>query len=200
MKLRLFASLLVFLGSYFPLSLILLAQDIDYSVFTLDDDKSQLEAICNLTLKNPDFSLTILGICCFCFLASLVAINCILPKTPIRIKEATYVPAELMNYTLPYIVSFMSTDYQQTEKFVGLLIFLGWMFLIIHRSGQTFMNPLLIVFGWRHYEVTYNFAGGDQDYVGNALSKDRLAPNIFCKQRMYQDISIVRVDRDRELN
>jgi hypothetical protein len=53
-----------------------------------------------------------------------------------------------MNYVLPYVVSFMSIDYQVTGKFVGFLIFLGWMFLITYKSGQIMLNPLLTVFGW----------------------------------------------------
>ena len=100
-----------------------------------------------------------------------------------------------MNYTLPYIVSFMSIDYQQTEKFIGLIIFLGWMFLITHRSGQIFMNPVLIVFGWRHYEIKYTFINGNHDFVGSALSKGRLEPNLFCKLKAFQDILIIKINQ-----
>ena len=195
MQLRLIVSLMIFLGSYFPLSLILLAQDLDYSVFNADSNKSTLEAICNVTLKHPAFSLSILGICLVCLSISIIVLHAVAPKTPIQIRDATYVPTELMNYTLPYIVSFMSIDYQQTEKFIGLMIFLAWMFLITHRSGQTFMNPVLIVFGWRHYEIKYKFIGDGEDFVGSALSKDRLEPNTFCKQRSFQDILIVKINQ-----
>ena len=38
-----------------------------------------------------------------------------------------------MNYTLPYVVSFMSIEYHDTGKFVGLIIFLAWMFWITYR-------------------------------------------------------------------
>ena len=96
-----------------------------------------------------------------------------------------------MNYTLPYVVSFMSFGYQETGKFVGLIVFLGWMFLISHRSGQVILNPLLIVFGWRHYEIKYIFAGDSRELNAKALSKDTLEPGMHCNQTFLQDILVV---------
>jgi hypothetical protein len=86
--------------------------------------------------------------------------------------EVKYVPADLMNYTLPYVVSFMSIEYQDTGKFIGLIIFLGWMFWITFRAGQIILNPLLIAFGWRLYDIKYRYAGSQNLYSGFALVKD----------------------------
>jgi hypothetical protein len=119
------------------------------------------------------------------------------PKTPIKVKEAKYIPAELMNYTLPYVVSFMTFDYQETGKFIGLIIFLAWVFLITHRSGQVILNPLLIVFGWRHYEVKYQFSGSEKVYLGHGLSRDKIEPGEPCLQSIIQDIMIITLDEKR---
>lgn len=122
---------------------------------------------------------------------SLVALWSIRPKTVIDISEVKHVPAELMSYTLPYVVSFMSLEYQETGKFVGLIIFLFWIFLITYRSGQLILNPLLVVLGWRLYEVKYRFPGDTKTYTGKALSKAHLEPDIRYKQLQAQDILVI---------
>ena len=194
MQLRIYAAALIFVGSYFPLSLILLAQDINYSVFSDVTNNIALASGCNSILKNPNFSIPIAAFSFACFGITIIALHLAAPKTLIRLTDTKHVPADLMNYTLPYVVSFMSFDYQETGKFVGILIFLGWMFLISHRSGQVILNPLLIVFGWRHYELKYVFAGDDRELSGQALSKDVLETGMHCKQSAVQDILVLRVD------
>lgn len=191
MPLRIYAAALIFVGSYFPLSLILLAQDINYSVFSSAQHIGRPEVEFAAVLKNPNFSITIAAFSFACFVLTIVALQLAAPKTLIKLTDAKYIPADLMNYTLPYIVSFMSFDYQETGKFIGILIFLGWMFLISHRSGQVILNPLLIVFGWRHYELKYVFAGDDRELTGRALSKDVLERGMHCKQSAVQDILVL---------
>ena len=194
MQLRIYAAALLFVGSYFPLSLILLAQDINYSAFSDATNNVALGLGCSTILKNPNFSIPIATFSFVCFILTIVVLQLATPKTLIKLTDAKHVPADLMNYTLPYVVSFMSFDYQETGKFVGILIFLGWMFLISHRSGQVILNPLLIVFGWRHYELKYVFAGDDREFRGQALSKDVLEPGMHCKQSAVQDILVLRVN------
>jgi hypothetical protein len=155
MRFRVLVAAAVFLGSYLPLSLILLAQDYDYGA----SHPSFCWALwrrccCSLPFKNPIFAIGILATCAVCFVITLTSLASIRPKEEIRVTEAKYTPADLMNYTLPYIVSFMSISYQESGKFVGFLIFLGWMFWITYKSGQIILNPLLIVLGWRLYEVS----------------------------------------------
>ncbi len=99
-----------------------------------------------------------------------------------------------MSYTLPYVVSFMSLDYQDTGKFVGLLIFLGWMFLITYRSGQLILNPLFAVLGWRFYEIKYTFPGSSAEYLGRVLSKALLEPGKRYSHSVVQDILIIKRD------
>lgn len=189
---RFIASLIIFLGSYFPLSLILLAQDYRYELSTaplcwpIDGEG------CTFPLKNGTLPLVLFGICLTCLLLSIVALATVRPKVPIDIREAKYIPSEFMAYTLPYVVSFMSLEYQDTGKLFGLLIFLGWMFVITHRSRQLVLNPLLIVFGWRLYEITYCYPGNHQARTGWALSKDSVEPNTRTDVATVQDIMIIK--------
>jgi hypothetical protein len=197
---RFVASVVVFVGSYLPLSLILLVQDFRYDLLdgALCWPFGESSTDCVLPLRNAGFSLTILACCLFCFLISLGALATTRPKIPVDILETKYIPAELMSYTLPYVVSFMSLDYQETGKFLGLIIFLAWMFLITHRSGQLILNPLLIVFGWRLYEIRYVFPSNNKEYVGRALSRQSLEPHTRYNQTVIQDVMIIRGKRPKE--
>lgn len=130
----------------------------------------------------------------FCFLTYIVAVislSLIEPKQDVTIVEAKYIPTDLMNYTLPYIVSFMSVDYQDTGKFVGFAVFLGWMFWISYRSGHIILNPILIALKWRLYETSYHFVGSTTPLSGWALAKGDLLPGTH-KQSQLQDIQIIK--------
>lgn len=193
MQFRFFSSLAVFLGSYLPLGIILLVQDIDYSNYQpccWEFWKSSCGWMPEL--KNPYFSLPIFALSAACFAVAMYSLTSAKPKNPVNISAAKYIPAELMSYTLPYVVSFMSLDYQQTGKFVGLIVFLLWMFWITHRSGQLLLNPIFIAFGWRLHEISFSFPGSDKLHQGRALSKGTLSSDTQYIHVLIQDIMIVK--------
>ena len=97
-----------------------------------------------------------------------------------------------MNYTLPYVVSFMSIGYQETGKLVGLTIFLAWMFWITYKSGQVILNPVLAVFGWRLYEIQYVFPGDRTLRNGRALARGNVESGESYPHVLVQDIVILR--------
>lgn len=194
MQFRVLMAFAVFLGSYLPLSLILLAQNYDYAMRHQTFCWAFWTGECSLPFKNPAFAVGILVACLACFVITLGALAAVRPKQEIRVREAKHIPADLMNYTLPYIVSFMSIDYQEPAKFVRFVIFLGWMFWIIYKSGQIILNPLLIVLGWRLYEVSYSFAGSDNSQSANALVKGRIEAGQRYRQTPVQDILIIKSD------
>lgn len=193
MKIRLIASSAIFLGSYLPLAIILLVQDARYSLIEngLCWHVWRQPSSCVVPLAHPALSLTIVGICSISFCLTLVTLSVSRPKLPIKIVEAKYIPAELMSYTLPYVVSFMSVGYQETGKFVGIIIFLAWMFWITHKSGQILLNPLLTVFGWRLYEIKYAVNGNTIVHNGRALAKDVVEPDCQYRQVAIQDILVL---------
>jgi hypothetical protein len=189
------ASVAIFLGSYLPLTVILLAQDANYSL-----SRSDLcwrvfskNPSCVLPFAHPAFSLTTLVICFSCFCLTLVTLSEAKPKLPIKVTEAKYIPAELMSYSLPYVVSFMSIGYQETGKFVGFVIFLAWMFWITHKSGQILVNPLLAAFGWRLYEIKYCFLGTTAIHSGRALVRGAIESGQTYPHAAIQDIVVLRL-------
>ena len=75
-------------------------------------------------------------VCLICLLVTMTALAVVKPGPKIAITSARHVPADLMNYTLPCIVSFMSLDYADLTKLAGFAVFLAWILVITLRSGQ----------------------------------------------------------------
>lgn len=199
MRLRLSVSIMVFLASYLPLSVILLAQDFRFEAVgePLCNPFSQ-DISCEMPFSNAEFSVTIFFVCLLCLLVSLTAIHSVKAKRSIKITAAKHAPAELINYSIPYVVSFMSIGYDDTGKFIGLIIFLSWMFWLSHMSGQIILNPVLIAFGWRFYELNYQHAASEATHTGFALAKDEVRVGETWKHAKIRDILVLK-DADGEV-
>jgi hypothetical protein len=191
MQFRLLTAIMVFLGSYLPLAVILFSQSIDYTSWDRTFCWPISEGRCELPIHDAAYSLTLLVVTIVCFGLTVISLGLVRPAQDINIREAEYVPTDLMNYTLPYVVSFMGMNYHETDKFVGFCVFLSWMFWITHKSGQIFLNPVLIALGWRLYNITYSFAGSTDVHKGRALVKGVLEPGRY-RQSHVQDIQIIK--------
>ena len=173
MQMRLLPALILFLGSYFPLSLILLVQDIK--------DASWMEPICKITelstchlpeLTNPGRALSLLAICALSLVLFIILMKGFSAYSNLEVIDSKSVPNDLINYVFPYVVSFMGLDLGVEGKFYGFLLFISLMFLITYRSGQILMNPFLLVSGWQLYELNVLTEG--QKRCVKALSQDQI--------------------------
>ena len=196
MQLRIAFAAAVYLGSYLPLSLILLVQDVDAAAAQrgLCPLRAMIALNCTSPLKNPAWALSGVVVCALGLAATLVALRRLPPGNRITVTEIKHVPADLINYVIPYVVSFMSLDYEQGPKLVGFAVFLLWIFWITYKSGQIAMNPVLTVLGWKLYEIKYTFIPAQQTHVGRALSKDAIKPGKVYRQSAVQDVMIARGD------
>lgn len=193
MKPNIFTALIVFFGSYLPLSVILLVLNFDANAVTSNLCLNLLQESCRLPLKTPSIAIGIFLLCTICFFLSVYIIGLIRSGDhPISIVESKHIPSELMSYVLPYVVSFMTIDYQDTSKLFGILIFLFWMFWITYKSEQIIMNPMLTVLGWKLYDVKYKHQGDQQDYQGKLLSKLEVQPSQTLDVGRFQYIIIVK--------
>jgi hypothetical protein len=191
MEFRIGTAAIVFLGSYFPLSVILLAQNFQYAMLKQPLCWPLSQGACKVPLNEPIFSLSMVALTLTCLIVTVIALRLIKPSQEIEVISAKYIPTDLMNYTLPYIVSFMNIEYSDTGKFVGFFVFLLWIFWISHRSGQVILNPVLIALSWRMYEVEYKFPGSEVKHSGKALAHGHLASGSF-KQSTVQSIQIIK--------
>lgn len=202
MQLRILVAVAIYLGSYLPLAVILLAQDIDVEAARrgICPMASMVALECASPLKHPIWSLSAATICATGMAVTFLALR--LVRTPHRVKvtESKHIPADLINYVIPYVVSFISLEYEQPLKLIGFGVFLTWIFWITYRSGQIVLNPVLIAFGWKLYEVKYIYDGAKNTRVGRILSKVDIEPERSYRQGALQDVMVVRTDEgnDRE--
>lgn len=193
MQFRLFAAVMVFAGSYLPLTMILLAQDFRYELagtaicIPLPGDSSCVIPFSNYAISVPMFLFCLLGL-----VTTLAALDKVDDGNAINITTSEYVPSDLMNYTLPYVVSFMGLGYSDSGKLVGLCIFLVWMFWITHKSGQILLNPVLIAFGWRLYDVEYQFPGSGAIHNGRLIARSQIVAGKRYVQSRVQDLMVVK--------
>lgn len=181
---------MIFLGSYTPLSLILLIQDIDMSLISKPFCINLFREGCSLPLSTPQISISAMVVCVICLLVTFFAINQTNPKTKAKLTNIKPIPSELINYSLPYIVTLMSINYSETNEIFGFFIFMVWMFIINHKNGTIILNPLLSVIGWKLYEVQYKRIGESAINNGRLLYRGRLAENASIKFENIQDIMI----------
>ena len=157
MQFHFFPGFLIFLGSYLPLAIILAMQDIPAKWWSqpLCTYANLRAGVCQfIPFENPILSITFLGVAAvatFLAKASLQRIRC---PFAVEVKRLKATPNEIINYTFPYVVSFMGIAYGDPQKLLGFGVFLLWMFAITLKSGQILMNPLLLIFGWKLYEAT----------------------------------------------
>lgn len=78
---------------------------------------------------------------------------------PVKVKAIKSRSVDLINYTIPYIVSFFGFDLSKIEDVVSLIIFLLLMLLMTIKSKSVFMNPILLLAGFNLYDLEYEFDG-----------------------------------------
>lgn len=189
--LRIWVATILFLGSYLPLSMILLAQNFQYEKLGMPTCWINEDG-CSLPFRQPAISISFFLLCLVCFAMTWMLMHKISPRQRIKIAEAKHIPIDLMNYVLPYIVSFMGIDYADSGKMVGFIVFLIWMFVLIYRSDRIIMNPLFTVFGWKLYEVKHSSVGGEKILVSMVLSKVALEPDDVYRVDSIQDVLIIK--------
>lgn len=157
MQFHLLPGLLIFLGSYLPLAIILAVQDIPAKWWSqpLCTSASFNAGKCVFVpFESPILSITFLAVAALATFLAKASLQKIKYPFLVEVKRIKATPNEIINYTFPYVVSFMGIAYDDPQKLVGFGVFLLWMFAITLKSGQILMNPLLLIFGWKLYEAT----------------------------------------------
>ena len=190
MQVRILPAFVLFIGSYFPLSAVLLLQDVAESSWQLPLCRWSTLATCSLPqLANPGRAIGIVVFCAISLAIFLVILRSLKGRHEVEIVQSKTIPNDLINYVFPYVVSFMGLDLGSNGKFYGFLLFVLWMFIITYRSGQILMNPLLLVAGWQLYEVSAIIEGHNRCL--RAISKTRILPGDKLKSCVVQGIYVL---------
>ncbi len=185
MRTRTWASIVFFLSAYSPLCIVFLFQDIDYSK--------------GWEVRHPALVWAFVGlsmVSCIILVASIRAIKASFP--PVLIKKVSNRSGELINYSIPYMLSFFVMDLGDAGVLLGFAFFMLLMYVLTVKTHNIFVNPVLACFGYNLYDVTYERDG--QEYEEFFLIKGaRLRPGDRCRcVELSEQLSLV-TDRNPEV-
>lgn len=146
MKPKLLTAVLLFISAYSPLFLILAVKDFDFYE--------------NYRFFHPVgvgilLSLSVLGIILlFMTVKKIKRGNMIVTVKAVRNRSI-----DLINYTIPYIVSFFGFNLSKVEDVLALIIFLFLLLVMTLKSKSVFMNPILLIAGYNLYDLDYEYDG-----------------------------------------
>jgi hypothetical protein len=150
MKPRIFTSILLFISAYSPLILILAVKDWDFN--------------CKNYFKHPLAIYIMLGVALLSVVLLFMTVKSLKRgNMPVNVKAVKNRSADLINYTIPYIVSFFGFDLSKMEDVISLSIFLLLMLFLTIKSKSVFLNPILLLAGYNLYDLDYEF-DGKEDY------------------------------------
>ncbi|EHH1179032.1 hypothetical protein WB533_003383 [Vibrio vulnificus] len=181
-KTRLLSSIAIFISGYTPLFLIMIIKDIKEVVWLEHTFESAVWVFSKIKLpywfefKNIEIVLALL-ILSVLSLALLAYVLRNVTKRPfsIDIINAKSRSSEVVNYTIPYMISFVAFDLSKWQDIFSLFLFLSVLCLLSVRSQSVFINPILAALGYGLYDCKYNEAGNEKECV--MLSKHDLLPN-----------------------
>lgn len=170
-------SISIFFSGYAPLFLIMAIKDVSGFVWY---EKQFTESVFGmerlvfpyfLTVNNPGVVIGLLAISILTVLMLWYVVKNIADNVfPIEIVSAKSRSSEVVNYTIPYMISFVAFDLSKWQDLVSLVVFLSLLCLLSIRSQSIFINPILAAAGYGLYDCQYAEHGTVKDCV--MLSKE----------------------------
>jgi hypothetical protein len=144
MRPRAWAAVLIFLSGYSPLLVILCVRDFDFQL---------------VTFKHPRTVIALLAVAALSVILVFRALRSIQSGMPIRILSARSRATDLVNYSLPYIVSFFGLKLDDPHDMISLVILMALLFVLAFRTKALFINPILACAGYQLLEAEYEENG-----------------------------------------
>lgn len=141
-RLRPWASLLLFLSAYAPLLLILVIKDYDPQQF-------------HWLPQHPLFSAMMLLIAIGSCIGILRAVRDIQSGLSVEVTKASNKSGEMFGYTIPYMLAFLRIDLGDWQTLLSLFIFLAMLFVVAYRTQTVFVNPVLALAGYMLIDCTF---------------------------------------------
>jgi|SRR5690625_77434 len=146
MKPKLLTAILLFISAYSPLFLILAVKDFDFYE--------------SCRFAHPIGVGILLGLSVLSVILLFITVKRIKRGSMIvTVKAVRNRSIDLINYTIPYIVSFFGFNLSKIEDVLALTIFLSLLLLMTLKSKSVFMNPILLIAGYNLYDLDYEYDG-----------------------------------------
>ena len=186
--LTLLPSIAIFISGYTPLFLIMVIKDVEWFVFYTKTfsvpvlDVVSINIPYWITFNNPKIVIGLI----FVSLVSLLMLKYVLKNITrnsfdITITKAKSRSSEVVNYTIPYMISFVAFDLSKWQDLVSLILFLSILCLLSIRSQSIFINPILAAKGYGLYDCIYREGDSDKECV--MLSQSDLANNASVRYK-----------------
>jgi hypothetical protein len=163
MKLRIWAAIIIFISSYSPLALILLIKDLDKVTWTL---------------RNPIIAISILAIAAISVFVLSITTRVIRQGDVVTLTRVSSKSGELVNYTIPYMISFFGFDLGDWRELSAFIVFMLLMCMLTIRTQNIFINPILALQGYGLYDV--EFKEGAEIKQAIFLSRNELHSGENC--------------------
>lgn len=146
MKPKLFTSILLFISGYSPLFAILLVKDFDFKV--------------TYNFKHPYFAYSVIFLIALSIFLLFYSISSIEKGEVIgKIIFVKNRSTDIINYTIPYMLSFFGVDLLKPEDLIGIAIFITILLILTITSNSIFINPVLAMANYSLYDIEYEFDG-----------------------------------------
>lgn len=159
MKPRLWLALIIFLSAYAPLALLFAIRDFHPDTHWFN---------------HPRFVCVSFAVGFVSVLFLFKAMSSVKGQFPVVVNRVSLRSSDLVNYSIPYLISFFSVDFGKVQDVLALLLFMTLLFLLTLKTQSIFINPVLAFRGWGLYEVEFEESG--QIKTGVFLSRMELKP------------------------
>jgi len=146
MKPRIITSVLLFISGYSPLFIIFAVKDFDF--------------VGNKSFNHPIAIWTMLGITTLSIVLLFVTVRTMKRgNMSVEVVSVKNRSVDLINYTIPYMLSFFGIDLSKPEDIISICIFMLIMLLLTITSKSVFINPILAMANYNLYDLEYKFDG-----------------------------------------
>lgn len=190
-------SIAIFISGYTPLFLIMIIKDfvrVDWQVYQLTSNIvgfSQIYYPVDIVFNNTKVVLGLLMVAALSLLMLWYVLKNITSNPfDITITKAKSRSSEVVNYTIPYMISFVAFDLSKGQDLLSLIIFMGILCLLSIRSQSIFINPILAALGYGLYDCTYIENGKEKECV--MLSpKDLIVEDVVKYKKLNNYMGII---------
>lgn len=156
MKPRVWVAMLMFFSSYAPLVLILAARDFNYKTYAV---------------TTPVVVYPALAIAAASCLILILVMKQFRGGELAKVVDVENRSVELLNYTIPYLISFLPLKIGEVSEIVAFCLFMLLMFWLTYKTNNLYINPVLTLMGYGLYRLTVNISG--HNYQVNTLLKEQ---------------------------
>ena len=145
-------------------------------------------------LEHPGIVYSILGVSLLICLLVWLAVRSVKSSSPpVKIMAVSNRSGELINYSIPYMISFFVMDLEDTNLLLSFGFFMVIMYWLTIKTHNIFVNPVLACLGYNLYDVKYEL----EDFF--LVKGERLKQGEFCRIiEMSEQLHLV-TDRNPEV-